>query len=50
MQCEAMLAARTDGTYMIRLEDENGVKEVQLTPEQFAQFITGKLVIGKSVE
>lgn len=50
MQCEAMLAANTDGSYMIKLEDENGVKEVRLTAEQFAQFITGKLVVGKSVE
>lgn len=49
MQCEAMLAARTDCTYMIKLEDENGAKEVQLTAEQFARFITGKLVTGKSI-
>jgi hypothetical protein len=40
----------TTGTYFIKIEDENGVKEVQLSPEEFAKAITGKLANGITIE
>lgn len=46
---EAMMAANTDGSYMVRIEDDSGAKEIKLTPEAFAKLITGHLVKGESV-
>lgn len=44
-----MIAARTDGSYMIQIEDDKGVKEIELTPEEFAKAITGTLANGKTI-
>ncbi|EAZ97676.1 hypothetical protein [Marinobacter sp. ELB17] len=43
MDAEVQIAQDTHGFYFIRIEDAEGVKEVRLTPEEFAKAITGKL-------
>jgi hypothetical protein len=47
---EVQIAQNTTGTYFIRIEDENGIKEVQLSPEEFAKAVTGKLAKGTTIE
>lgn len=47
---EVIIAPNTDGSYMIRITDDKGTKEVELTPTEFAKAVTGKMAIGKSVE
>lgn len=49
-QAEVSICANTNGTYMIRIEDKDGVKEVILTPVEFAKAITGKLAKGESIK
>lgn len=44
---EVQISANTDGSYMIRIEDASGAKEINLTAEQFAKTMTGTL--GKGV-
>ena len=43
MDAEVLIAQDTQGFYFIRIEDAEGVKEVQLTSEEFAKAVTGKL-------
>jgi hypothetical protein len=43
MDAEVQIAQDTQGFYFIRIEDAQGVKEVRLTPEEFAKAVTGKL-------
>jgi hypothetical protein len=47
---EVQIAQNTSGTYFIRIEDEDGVKEVLLTPEEFAKAVTGKLAKATTLE
>jgi hypothetical protein len=49
-QAEVIITAITNGNYMIRIEDEDGVKEVSLSPSEFAKAITGKLAKGESIK
>ncbi len=46
---EVMIAQNTTGSYFIRVELESGVIEVQLTPEEFAKAVTGKMAKGTKV-
>ena len=43
MDAEVLISQDTQGFYFIRIEDAEGVKEVQLTSEEFAKAVTGKL-------
>lgn len=43
---ELFFTQSTSGTYILRLEDETGVREIELTPEEFAKAVTGKLASG----
>jgi hypothetical protein len=47
---EVIITPITNGSYMIRIEDEDGVKEVILSPYEFAKVITGKLAKGESIK
>jgi hypothetical protein len=47
---EVIIAQNTSGAYFIRIEDESGIKEVQLIPEEFAKAVTGKLAKATTVE
>ena len=47
---DVLIAQNTTGTYFIRIETDIGSTEVQLTPEEFAKAITGKLAKGTTVE
>ncbi len=49
-QAEVVITSITNGNYMIRIEDKDGVKEVILSPSEFAKAITGKLAKGESIK
>lgn len=40
---EVQISQNTTGEYFIRIEDADGIKEVILTPAEFAKAVTGKL-------
>ncbi|WP_196160772.1 hypothetical protein [Reinekea sp. G2M2-21] len=40
---EVLMSQNTTGEYFIRIEDAEGIKEVILTPTEFAKAVTGKL-------
>jgi len=40
---EVLVSQNTTGEYFIRIEDAGGIKEVILTPTEFAKAVTGKL-------
>lgn len=47
---EVIITQNTSGNYFIRIEDKDGLKEVQLTPEELAKAITGKLAKATTIE
>lgn len=49
MTAEVIITQLTTGNYLIRIEDQDGVKEVVLTPTEFAKAITGKLAKGHTL-
>lgn len=46
---ECALGANTNGSYFLQLEQGDQVISVELSDKQFAQLITGKVVIGQLI-
>lgn len=47
---EVQIAQNTTGSYFIRIDSAAGTVEVNMTPEEFAKAITGKLAKATTVD
>lgn len=47
-KAEVTIAASTNGSYFIRIEDEHGIKEITLTSDAFAKAVSSGYARGPS--